>query len=173
MAREHNEENGYTECFIAYIDILGFKELVRLSMKSHSSLLALTQALSAVAALPSGTKATWPHQRKFSVQTRPFSDSMVIFMPREPGGLAQVLFMIRYLHDRMLELDLCIRGAVAMGGMYWNKDWSNPAACRPLTDNVGQVPNLGGNTHGLPITLGPGLIDAITWNLSAQFTLES
>lgn len=167
MPSQRQEENGYTECVIAFIDILGFSKLVERSAKTPGSLDVLTRALNAIAALPSGFKATWHPsgrggmvERTWKVQTRPFSDSMVIFMPKETDSIAQVLFMVRYLHDRMLELELCTRGAVTIGGMYWNDAWSNPEA-HPQPTEHGRDPLCGrGGNQGLPITLGPGFIDA-------------
>jgi hypothetical protein len=82
----------------------------------------------------------------------------VIFMPKEAGSISQVLFMVRYLHDRMLELGLCVRGAVTLGDMYWNAAWSNDGA--PGSQQQGNVAYQCGRNQNLQITLGPGLIEA-------------
>lgn len=162
------EASNYTECFVAYLDILGFSRLVTDSAKNPEHLRALTRALNVVAALPSGTKESRHHdadghwvERKWNVQTRPFSDTMVIFMPTESDCASQMLFMVRYLHDRMLELELCVRGAVTIGGMYWNESWSQPAGeHRPTSESQRDVLYDRNSGLDLPVTLGPGLIEA-------------
>jgi len=60
-------------------------------------------------------------KRIISVQSRFFSDSIVIFMKENPGDLAQLFFMIRYLQDRLWEKGICLRGAVTLGEMYWSE----------------------------------------------------
>jgi hypothetical protein len=80
-------------------------------------------------------------------------------MPEMTGSIAQMLFTVRYLHDRLLELGLCVRGAVTIGDMYWNEAWGNqpqtihqPISCGVLYDHR--------DNHNNPITIGPGLIEA-------------
>jgi len=165
MTRETPQSAEYTECFVAFIDILGFSKLVDDSVDNTLLLATLTRALNAMAELPSGTKETRHRdaqgnmvERRWQVQVRPFSDSVVIFMPQEAGSLSQVLFMVRYLHDRMLELGLPLRGAVTLGGMYWHEAWSRTAA-RAQRENDDTLYERD-RTQDLPITLGPGLIEA-------------
>ena len=166
MTSQHQDGIEYTECFIAYIDILGFKNIVRESLKNPQVLPVLTKALNAMAAVPSGTKES-RHQdengnwieRKWRVQTRAFSDTVVVFMPKETGSISQMLFMVRYLHDRMLELQLCMRGAVTIGGMYWNDVWNATPPNDPANDNDPVLYERGRDQDQL-VTLGPGLIEA-------------
>lgn len=154
----------YTECFVAFIDVLGFGDAVRRSVREPDLLKKLARATNFMADMPSGTKTSRRQntdgtftEREWRVQTRAFSDTVVIFMPTETGSISQMLFMVRYLHDRMLELKLCMRGAVTIGGMYWNDAWSlstkadDTAQCDVLFQRGGQ---------DFPVTLGPGLIEA-------------
>lgn len=156
----------YTDCFIAYIDILGFSGLIKQSEKDENVLPILTRALNVMAEVPSGTKES-RHQdgqgncieRRWQIQTRSFSDHIIIFMPKESGSISNVLFMVRYLHDRMLELQLCIRGAVTIGGMFWDEAWSN-SAINNCSSDVDQEIFYQRAKNNLPVTLGPGLIYA-------------
>ena len=162
---QQEQQMGYTECFIAFIDVLGFKSLVKKSEENPAVLSVLTRALKAMAEVPSGTKQS-RHQdaegnwieRQWRVQTRAFSDTIVIFMPTETGSISQMLFMVRYLHDRMLELKLCMRGAVTIGSMYWSDAWSRSSDGHGQQDDVMLYER--GRDQNHFITLGPGLIDA-------------
>lgn len=153
----------YTDCYVAFIDLLGFSSIVKKSVRNPRLLTRLTRAMNFLAEPRSGTKVSrrqnqageW-EERQWRIQTRAFSDTVVIFMPKETGGISQMLFVVRYLHDRMLELGLCMRGAVTIGGMYWNDAWSNPAERADSDDVLYER----GRNQDFPITLGPGLIDA-------------
>ena len=119
-----------------------------------------------MAEVPSGTKESryqdaqgnWV-ERKWQIQTRPFSDNIVVFMPTESGSISSILFMVRYLHDRIVELELCIRGAVTIGNMFWDEAWSNPIPDDRLLDGGQEILYHRGQNN-LPVTLGPGLIKA-------------
>lgn len=159
-----NQELKYKDCFVAYIDILGFESMVKRSMKEPELFACLTKVLNHAADLPTGTKhsrfqdadGNWI-ERSWRIQTRAFSDTIVIFMPVEAGSVAQVLFLVRYLHDRMIELGLTMRGAVTIGGMYWNEAWSRDHEGQATGGHV--VYDRNADPNG-PITLGPGLIEA-------------
>lgn len=164
MAKQQEESIEYTNCFIAFIDILGFAEAVRRSVDEPELLKKLARATNFMADMPSGTKTSRrPNadgivtEREWCVQTRAFSDTVVIFMPTETGSISQMLFMVRYLHDRMLELKLCMRGAVTIGGMYWNDVWSNGQRGRHA--HRGDLLYQRGGLD-FPVTLGPGVIEA-------------
>ncbi len=158
--------NEYQECYIAVIDILGFSELVKKSSKNQELLPVLVKALNTMTGLPSGEKRSryrdseghW-QDRVWRIQTRAFSDCIVIFMPKVTKGISQILFMVRYIHDRMLELELCVRGAITIGKMYWNDAWSNPTSSG-CSQQANEDLLYSGVDKDFPITLGPGFIDA-------------
>ncbi|OGI06916.1 MAG: hypothetical protein A2Y40_10220 [Candidatus Margulisbacteria bacterium GWF2_35_9] len=163
---QNSNKIDYTQCFVAYIDILGFSELVKQSKKNKNLLPVIKRALTTMGKVPSGTKETrHPNakgeliEKRWHIQTRAFSDHIVIFMPKEAGSITQILFMVRYLHDRMLELGLCVRGAVTIGDMYWDEVWSYPQnSCEP-TKYTQRVIYDRSNLK-FPITVGLGLITA-------------
>lgn len=145
----------YCECFVAYLDVLGFSDLIQQSTIDFEILKRLVATASAASGPVSGQKGTslgpvW-------VQARAFSDSIVLFTPtprselnaRYSEPLTQLLFMVRYLHDQMLENSMLLRGAVSCGSMYWHPEWSDADRCR-----------LPRSSRHPPLTLGPALIDA-------------
>lgn len=153
----------YCDCYIAFIDILGFSELVKHSIENEQLLSAMIKALNIMASLPSGQKSSRTYddkgnvqERHWQIQTRAFSDCIVIFMPLETQAISHILFMVRYIHDRMIELGMCLRGAVTIGKMYWNQIWSNPNFS---VEGSGDVLYDRKSAY-FPITLGPGLIEA-------------
>ena len=166
MSEQHQASIEYKECFVAFIDILGFSAFVKQSTKKKNILPVLTRALNTMAEIPSGTKESrhqnangeWT-EKTWHIQTRAFSDNIVIFMPKEAGSITQILFMVRYLHDRMLELGFCVRGAVTVGNMYWNDAWSHPQAAHNTSESVEEICYHRGRQN-FPVTLGSGLINA-------------
>ena len=136
---------AYQVCFVAYLDILGFKAKVLQSQESSVVLELLVDSLKVCGGFPSGEKKIsdgFGAKRMVSVQSRFFSDSIVLFMKENPKDLAQLFFMIRYLQDRLWEKGICLRGAVTIGDMYWSE----------LEKNV---------------TLGPALVEA--YKLESEF----
>lgn len=167
MTDRHVDNIEYTDCYVAFIDILGFSKIVRRSVDNPRLLSKLTRAMNFMAEPRSGTKVSrrqnasgeWDEMH-WCIQTRAFSDTVVIFMPKETGSISQTLFVVRYLHDRMLELGLCMRGAVTIGGMYWNDAWSNPIEHDEARGNSDDVLYDRSRQQDFLVTLGPGLIDA-------------
>lgn len=148
----------YQDCYVAFLDVLGFRQLVERSV-TDDPLLKQISGITTLAATPkSGVKQT--SLGPCAMQARAFSDSIVIFTPTAHPGenacnpLAQLCFVVRYLHDRVLEMDACIRGGITRGPMYWHPSWSETAA-RPKRGSRGAT----------PITFGPGL--------NAAYDLES
>lgn len=153
MPRQQHDVEGYRECYVAFLDILGFKELVFRS-ESNPELLGRLSRLTAVSAqLKPGAKQT--HLGLCPMQTRSFSDCVAVFTPTRPGagfandGLVQLLFVVRFIHDEVLKLETCVRGAVTIGKMYWHPQWS----CAAFADDQATV-------APLPLTFGPGLVAA-------------
>ncbi|MFC1735513.1 hypothetical protein ACFL1X_05310 [Candidatus Hydrogenedentota bacterium] len=140
----------YTECYVAFLDILGFKELVERSEENAKVLEDLILALNRTADPANferieldgktGKGAIW------RLQVRAFSDSVVLFMPTESEMISWVFWAVLRLCDCMLQLGFCLRGAVTVGEMYLPQAWNKNTASNSRAE--------------LPIALGPGLIDA-------------
>ncbi|HWB18663.1 MAG TPA: hypothetical protein VG711_00060 [Phycisphaerales bacterium] len=138
----------YVDCYVAFLDVLGFRQLV----EESESDLALLQNLSKIAALAaspqSGRKVT--NSGDCTMEVRSFSDTFVAFTPVEDKNstnpLAQLCFVVRYIHDQMLNLGVCIRGGISQGNMYWHPSWSMPPE---TTEEKLRIASR--------VTLGPGL----------------
>ncbi|HNO77157.1 MAG TPA: hypothetical protein PKN33_03770 [Phycisphaerae bacterium] len=187
MTDHHVEQMQYTECFVAFIDVLGFKSLVKDSQSNPETIATLVRALNRIAL--DTPQSTFTKAKRDSagnllgydtwvLQVRPFSDSICLFIPAASGRLARLLRSVRYIHDRMLELSVCIRGAITIGGMYWDDTWGKTLSKlqEELRDRqfkaFGQIPPQSSSREsptdivyqegmsGFPVTLGPGLIEA-------------
>lgn len=131
---------GYQECYVAYLDILGFSAKTRCSSEQSHLVDNLVEILGETALLESATISIW------KTQIRAFSDSVVLFVPTESGRLNDVVQRVGYLYDRLLYSGFLLRGAFTVGLMYWDAEWSHS------TNKV---------TRKHPqITLGPGLVEA-------------
>lgn len=114
----------FDNCFVAYIDLLGFKNKVLSNPSNQETLSILIDSLKICASFPSGGKKASSGDggyRTIDVQSRFFSDTVVLFMKESPGNLSHLLFMIRHLQDKLWENKLCMRGAITIGEMYWPK----------------------------------------------------
>ena len=152
----------YTECYVAFIDILGFKELVKHSKEDADCLQKLLITLNEIADTSSSGHCKRSIEDKtetiWLLQVRFFSDSLALFIPTEADGhISWILSKIGHLYDRMLEQECCLRGAITIGNMLWNNDWSSN----------GISPNK--KDLNLPVSIVQGLIDA--YNLEQDSTI--
>lgn len=169
------DEHRYTECYVAFVDFLGWKDAIKKSASSGELLGRMAEVLRHTAELsPSdhskrnvkyeGLKCVsatdWKNWR---TQIRSFSDCVTIFIPTETHALSDVLCMVRYLHDRALELGFCIRGAVTIGGMLWNDAWSGSdkgqTKSEPATGPEDVLYDRSRPTDAV-VTMGPALVEA-------------
>ncbi|NUM53505.1 MAG: hypothetical protein HUU46_07670 [Candidatus Hydrogenedentes bacterium] len=165
MIEQHLE---YTECYVAFLDILGFEQIVRESERNPDVLRRLVLMLNEAANIAPPEK--WVRDlgtgesKQWRMQVRSFSDSIVLFVPTESQMIASVLETVRFLYDCLLEMDCCLRGAVTIGNMYWHDMWSADAgrdSTKASADAVGErVVYERFSKSDLPITLGPGLVEA-------------
>jgi hypothetical protein len=128
----------YKKCFIAFLDILGFKSKVIESRDRVDKLRILIDSLKICGRFSSGGKNagdTSGSLRTIDIRSRFFSDTIVFFLQTNEDDIAQLFLVIRYLQDRLWEKGICLRGAITIGDMYW-----------PSVNN--------------DITVGPGLIEA-------------
>lgn len=152
------DAGDYQDCYVAFLDILGFRQLVERSV-TEAGLLQQLSGITSLAATPrSGMKQT--SLGPCPMQVRAFSDSIVVFTPTAHANgnacnpLGQLCFVVRYLHDRILELNACIRGGLTIGNMYWHPSWSD-------TESDPRRGSRGAQS----ITFGPGM--------NAAYDLES
>ncbi len=111
----------YQKCFVAYLDILGFKEKVRSSENNRDEIRILLDSLNICNAFASGSKKVTNDTgvyRTIDIQSRFFSDSVVFFLKGNPKDLGHLFLIIRYVQDQLWGKGLSIRGAVTYGDMY-------------------------------------------------------
>lgn len=108
----------YQNCFVAFLDILGFSTKVMDSADSNEKLKVLVDSLSICGKFSSRSKKSTKHG-VIPMQSRFFSDSIVFFTKEDERYLVQLFFLIRYLQDRLWKMGICLRGAIASGEMFW------------------------------------------------------
>ncbi len=109
----------YTDCFLVYLDILGFQEKVKETKDSPQSLERLIEALKINSAFTQSKEKTTNSDGKLDIRSFFFSDSFVFMMKAEKKNLPHLFLIIRYLQDRLWESGLSLRGAITNGNMYW------------------------------------------------------
>ncbi len=156
----------YTPCYLAFLDIMGFKKLVEDRCKV-ASLVGLINSLAAHETRePDPQRGMFFHRRDsdtdqvktWMLQVRPFSDSIVLFMPAETRGLSWLLGKVRYLHDSVVSMGYVMRGAVVIDDMYWDDSWSSASGSAGSQDASASA---GRSTNQASfITVGPAMVEA-------------
>ena len=109
----------YQNCYVACLDILGFTKKVK-----KETLEVLRDSMRICGSIPTGGKtASQPDgtERTIEVQSRFCSDTIAFFV-RNKEEVSNLLFIIRYLQDRLWRRGACLRGGISFGGMYWPTD---------------------------------------------------
>lgn len=179
----------YTECYLAFLDILGFSALVDESTRDPDILASLVGLINGLAEHETREVDPWRSMlfsrrdpttgtvRTWTLQVRVFSDSVVLFVPTATQGLSWLLGKIRYLHDAVVSLGYVMRGAVVIGDMYWDDSWSEivPGSVEELAPKHGCLQFLRVNRKDAHdsgqestrkvqtaafITLGPAMVEA-------------
>jgi len=116
------EDQKYEPCYVAFLDILGFSAKVVESRRKSEILKQLIDSLNICSCIPSGGKKidSDGEKRTLEIQSRYCSDTIGFFMKEEKKDFPHLLFIVRYLQDRLWELGICLRGGIALGKMYWN-----------------------------------------------------
>ena len=122
------KKEKYENCFVVFLDILGFQDKVYRTEKDKKLLDTLIDSLkinqyftnSNEKKIMNGTE-----QRKMEIRSYFFSDSFVFMMKENKENLPHLFLIIRYLQDRLWESDLCLRGAITKNKMYWPSSKEN------------------------------------------------
>jgi len=118
----------YDDCFVAFLDILGFSERISQTINDNNLLETLINTLKINRYFTQvGGKQVQNENEKRIIETRSyfFSDSFVFIMKAKKEDLPHLFLIIRYLQDRLWESNLCLRGALNLGKMYWAKKDEN------------------------------------------------
>lgn len=134
---EHQDTDEYQNCIVAFLDILGFKRKVLDSQNNGDTLKKIIESLKIVNAIPSGSKKVSSRSggtRTIQIRSRFFSDSLLFFLKENPDDITQLFFIIRYLQDQLWERDICLRGSIVRGQMYWAEQDDNVTVGHGLID---------------------------------------
>ncbi len=112
----------YEKCFVAFLDILGFKNKVFETKNNKNLLNHLIETLRFNQYFTTSDNKNINDGKKIAIRSYFFSDSFVFFMKENNKDLPHLFLIIRYLQDRFWKSDLCLRGAITKGNMYWPED---------------------------------------------------
>lgn len=113
--------NILKDCFVAYIDILGVKNLVNNLEQNKKLLNDIINTIKINTKITEANKKETSKDGKLELRGFYFSDSFAFIMEKEPKNLPYLFLVIRYLQDRFWESKLCFRGAITIGKMYFPK----------------------------------------------------
>jgi hypothetical protein len=106
----------YSERYVAYIDILGFSEIIKRSETNPRLYEELVKKLSEIQA-----REPIEGEEAIDFQFQTFSDSIVVSVSSELRGLAYLLNAIYIFALDLMQESLLIRGAIAKGKLYHKK----------------------------------------------------
>ena len=117
---ERNKQNKYEfeDCFLAYLDILGFKNRVKEAKSNFKEVVSLVEALKTMSEFEARYEKN-TRTGKVEIRCSLFSDNIALMIKANDDDLPHLFLIVRYLHDRLLEQNLCLRGAIVRGKMYW------------------------------------------------------
>jgi len=103
---------SYTNKFVAYVDILGFSDLIKRSTKDSELLNKLTGIFSAI-------EDMWEEKYdKSGLVVTSFSDNIVLSADDSLQGLLHVAATVDWLANELLKQGVLIRGALDFGLLY-------------------------------------------------------
>jgi len=142
----NENESPMTECYVAFLDLMGVRQLTKKAAVCESIISALKETKN-VSSFNHGTRnLETGEQKEWSLQVQAFSDSVVLFIPVETKMLSWLLASVRRLHDRLLRLNVPLRGGITVGAMHWDMAWNEE--------------NESKETYSAPVAFGPGLVAA-------------
>jgi hypothetical protein len=104
----------YSERYVAFVDILGFKEIVRRSAQSDRMVDELVKLLGSMGERNTPLEKTLGDD--FRAQN--FSDAIVMSETVSAKGLSHLLYQVQELALSVLPKGLLIRGGICKGGLY-------------------------------------------------------
>lgn len=106
----------YEDRYVAFVDILGFGSLVDRADKDPDLREAIANALR------TARQVAAPEGSETRLQFHFFSDSIIATSKRSEDGLWHLLLSMDALTNNLLNQDIWVRGAVAVGGVYDDPD---------------------------------------------------
>lgn len=150
MATKQPGDHTYTECYVAFLDLMGVRKLAAKAAEDSalcgSIVLALKETKNTSSFVHGTRNIETGGMKEWSLQVQAFSDCVVLFIPTETEMLPWLLASVRRLHDRLLRLNVPLRGGITVGEMHWDTAWDK--------GNVSEA------KESAPVAFGPGLVAA-------------
>ncbi|CUX58468.1 MULTISPECIES: hypothetical protein [Agrobacterium] len=101
---------GYSECYLAFIDVLGFSSIISKTALEPKLITAVHEALDGIT-----RRAKLARSPEIGIQITSFSDNVVISIPVSPAGLFHIMGLINNFSQELLSLGMLFRGAIVRG----------------------------------------------------------
>jgi hypothetical protein len=113
FAEPAGHEDRYQERYVAFLDILGFAELVRGADRSAERRQEIVDAL---------RSARGERYEEARIKVHFFSDSIILSAEHTGGGLWVLVGTLYSLAWNLLQIGVLVRGAIAAGNVYHDED---------------------------------------------------
>lgn len=107
--------DNYKQKYVAFIDILGFSDMVEVGDASPSARIDILRALQLL-------QDSLCEDKSIEMKLRHFSDCVVLSAVRNPSGLLEMLISIDLLTSNLLQYDVLVRGGLSVGGIHHDDD---------------------------------------------------
>lgn len=114
---ENRNNIKFEDCFVAFLDILGIKNLLDKIEKDEELAKNIIEVLN-INTKFGDTKET-SSDGNLEIRSFYFSDNFAFIMKKEIKNLPHLFLIIRFLQDKFWKKEFCFRGAVTIGRMYW------------------------------------------------------
>lgn len=118
-----SEPNEYKDCYVAFLDILGFKEFCKDEQSDCAIIKALFDDTELIVSKYNETfaKLVISQDTIDNSQLMIMSDSIVISAPNTDEGLLSILYQGAFIQNMLLKCGLLVRGGIARGKFFQYK----------------------------------------------------
>ncbi|MBB1247690.1 hypothetical protein [Rhizobium sp. G21] len=110
-------EGRYEERYLAFIDVLGFSDMIRKTREQPKLIAVVHEALVGIT-----TTALSSRSSILGIQATSFSDNVVISLPLSGPGLFHLFGLMNNFSQELLGLGMLFRGAIAKGAALHTED---------------------------------------------------
>ncbi len=118
MSADSERVEEYEDRFLAFVDVLGFADLVAQSETAGEIVVRLSRTLSALSKRASSARSEELH-----IEATSFSDPLVISDPASSDELFRMLEIIEELNFELLSANMLLRGAIVRGPVLHTSDF--------------------------------------------------
>jgi hypothetical protein len=111
-----DDVDDYADRYVAFLDLLGFKQRVESAEQHPSERAQLIEILTLV-------KDTLVNNPYIGFRLNYFSDSIFLSIKRTPEGLYEMFQAISLLTENLMQRDVFVRGGLAVGGAHHGKSF--------------------------------------------------